>query len=212
MSYSTADGAANWGSVRLEGDEDLSLRALGVEAASSPGGHVRSVGMGIEGGPKVSASASGSGLTRMTTKTTRRSSGMSWSSGKATVTNPASPGPSSAKGKGAAVQMVPDEEDIEEYETARRDGQILTTLSLLQTLHAHTAFQLSTLESFLPKDNAPGKVISFTSKDMTAFELGPMSGMDARYLEWLASEYGGGASVVIKRGWKEMLGAIFGYG
>jgi hypothetical protein len=39
-----------------------------------------------------------------------------------------------------------------------------------------------------------------------------MSGMDARYLEWLASEYGGGASVVIKRGWKEMLGAIFGYG
>ncbi|KAJ7844646.1 hypothetical protein B0H13DRAFT_2096329 [Mycena leptocephala] len=210
MSYSTADGAANWGSVRLEGDEDLSLRALGVEAASSPGGHVRSVGMGIEGGPKVSAS--GSGLTRTTTKTTRRSSGMSWSSGKATVTNPASPGPSSAKGRGAAVQMVPDEEDIEEYETARRDGQILTTLSLLQTLHAHTAFQLSTLESFLPKDNAPGKVISFTYKDMTAFELGPMSGMDARYLEWLASEYGGGASVVIKRGWKEMLGAIFGYG
>ncbi|KAJ7479800.1 hypothetical protein FB451DRAFT_1086361 [Mycena latifolia] len=207
MSYSTADGAANWGSVRLEGDDDLTLRALGAEAASSPGGHVRSVGMGIEGGPKVGAS--GSALSPSTSKSTRRSSGMSWSSGKATVTSPTS---SSAKGKGAAAPPAPDESDTETYETAHRDGQILTTLSLLQTLHAHTAFQLSTLEAFLPKDTAPTKTIYFTSKDMTAFELGPMSGMDARYLEWLALEYGGGASVVIKRGWKEMLGAIFGYG
>ncbi|KAJ7510878.1 hypothetical protein B0H11DRAFT_2183614 [Mycena galericulata] len=210
MSYSTADGAANWGSVRLEGDEDLSLRALGAEAASSPGGHVRSVGMGIEGGPQVGAS--GSGLNPTTSKTTRRSSAISWSSGKATVTNPASPSPTGAKGKAAAAQPVPYEDDAETetYDTARRDGQILTTLSLLQTLHAHTAFQLSTLETFLP--TPPNKVISFTSRDMAAFELGPMSGMDARYLEWLALEYGGGASVVMRRGWKEMLGAIFGYG
>ncbi|KAJ7487285.1 hypothetical protein B0H11DRAFT_2172823 [Mycena galericulata] len=210
MSYSTADGAANWGSVRLEGDEDLSLRALGAEAVSSPGGHVRSVGMGIEGGPQVGAS--GSGLSPTTSKTTRRSSAISWSSGKATVTNPASPSPIGAKGKAAAAQPVPYEDDAETetYDTARRDGQILTTLSLLQTLHAHTAFQLSTLETFLP--TPPNKVISFTSRDMAAFELGPMSGMDARYLEWLALEYGGGASVVMRRGWKEMLGAIFGYG
>ncbi|KAJ6472310.1 hypothetical protein C8R47DRAFT_1199928 [Mycena vitilis] len=212
MSYSTADGAANWGSVRLEGDEDLSLRALSAEAASSPGGHVRSVGMGIEGGPKV-----GSSLARTSTKSTRRASGMSWSSGKATVNNPpASPVAGSANGKGKGVAAAPpvlDEDETEEtYDTARRDGQILTTLSLLQTLHAHTAFQLSTLESFLPTDMAHNRVIALTSKDMPAFELGPMSGLDARYLEWLALEYGGGATVVLKRGWKEMLGAIFGYG
>ncbi|KAJ6602772.1 hypothetical protein DFH09DRAFT_1125495 [Mycena vulgaris] len=207
MSYSTANGAANWGSVRLEGDDDLSLGALSAEAVSSPGGHVRSVGMGIEGGPKVGAS--GSGLSPTTSKTTRRSSGMSWSSSKGTVTSPSS---GSAKGKGAAQPALDDDDDAETYDTARRDGQILTTLSLLQTLHAHTAFQLSTLEPFLPMDRAAVQTIYFTSKDMAAFELGPMSGMDARYLEWLALEYGGGASVVMKRGWKEMLGAIFGYG
>ncbi|KAJ7161996.1 hypothetical protein C8R43DRAFT_991893 [Mycena crocata] len=213
MSYSTADGASNWGSVRLEGDEDLSLRALGVEASSSPGGHVRSLGMGIEGGPKVASASSGSGLGAPTNKATRRSSGMSWSSGKATVTSPATP--TSPRGKDAsAPPIVPDEGDDggEPYDTARRDGQILTTLSLLQTLHAHTAFQLSTLEPFLPANDAPERIIIFTSKDMTTFELGPMSSMDARYLEWLADEYGGGAGVVIRRGWKEMLGAIFGYG
>ncbi|KAJ6511198.1 hypothetical protein C8R45DRAFT_966334 [Mycena sanguinolenta] len=196
QSYSTADGPANWGSVRLEGDEDLSLRALSVNTE----GHVRSVGMGIEGGPQV---ASGSGLTPTPTKTTRRSSAMSWSSGKATVTNASS----SARGKGA--QRAP-AEDEGTYETARRDGQILTTLSLLQTLHAQTAFQLSTLEMLLPKDGAD--VVTFTSKDMAAFELGPMSGMDARYLEWLALEYGGCEAVIIKRGWRDMLAAVFGYG
>ncbi|KAJ7263125.1 hypothetical protein B0H12DRAFT_1103444 [Mycena haematopus] len=211
MSYSTADGPSNWGSIRLEGDEDLSLRALG--AAVNVDGHVRSVGMGIEGGPQV-AGASGSGLTRTTTKTTRRSSGMSWSS-KATVT-PTSASSSSAKlkAKGVSAQRtVPDDDEPGTYETARRDGQILTTLSLLQTLHAHTAFQLSTLETLLPKDaDARDKVVTFTPKDMTALELGPMSGMDARYLEWFALEYGGCAGVLIKRGWREMLGAVFGYG
>jgi hypothetical protein len=200
-SYSTAGGASNWGAVRLEGDEDLTLRGLGGEAS----GHVRSVGMGIEGGPKVGAS--GSALSMSTTsKTARRSSGMSWASSKATVNGPA------AKGKGVASPVPDGEDDEETYDTARRDGHILTTLSLLQTLHAHTAFQLSMLESFLPKGNATGKVIALTSKDMAIFELGPLSGMDARYLEWFANEYGGGASFVIRRGWKEMIGAIFGYG
>ena len=33
----------------------------------------------------------------------------------------------------------------------RRDGQLLTTLALLQTFHAHTAFQVSVLGMFLPK-------------------------------------------------------------
>ncbi|KAJ7641307.1 hypothetical protein FB45DRAFT_354788 [Roridomyces roridus] len=208
MSYSTADGASNWGSIRLEGDEDLSLRAL-----TNQDGHVRTVGMGIEGGPRV-ASGSNVGLTptMSTSKATRRSSAVSWSSGKATVNNPSTP---TAKGNAvASTSALPEDDDEEPYDTARRDGQILTTLSLLQTLQAYTSFHLSTLESIIPRALGPDGVLVLTSKDMTVFELGPLSGMDARYLEWLAEEYSGSTavSVVVKRGWKEMLGAIFGYG
>ncbi|KAJ7812298.1 hypothetical protein B0H14DRAFT_3090505 [Mycena olivaceomarginata] len=178
-SYSAA-GGREWGAVRLEGDEDLSL-ASADEGASTP---VRSVGMGIEGGPQ---------LARTTTKGTRRSSGMSWSSGKATVTGTSS-GTSKLKGKAQQSTTVLDEDDADDddgayaRDTARRDGQILTTLSLLQTLHAHTAFQRSALEALLPVSSS-NAVIALTSKDMAALELGPLSGADARYLEWFASDY-----------------------
>ena len=45
-SYSTANGPENWGSVRLDGDDDLTL----------DGTYVRNVGMGIEGRPNVGGS------------------------------------------------------------------------------------------------------------------------------------------------------------
>jgi hypothetical protein len=141
---------------------------------------------------------------------------MSWSSGKATVTGTSS-GTSKLKGKAQQSTTALDEDDADDddgayaRDTARRDGQILTTLSLLQTLHAHTAFQRSALEALLPVSSS-NAVVTLTSKDMAALELGPLSGADARYLEWFASEYGGGARVVVKRGWREMIGAIFGYG
>lgn len=150
-SYSTAEGSANWGAIRLEGDTDLSLRALTDQDL----GHVRTVGMGIEGGPSVNA-----------------------------------------RGKGKAAAAPPDSDSAsaaeeEPYDTARRDGQILTTLSLLQTLHAHTSFQLSTLATLLrrPRAVGPDGILVLTPKDMALFELGPFSAMDARYLEWLGAEY-----------------------
>lgn len=199
-SYSTAGGAENWGKVRLEGDDDLSLGG---------GAYVRNVGMGIEGRP-VAGGSGGQGpnqiqglLGRPTARAMRRSSGMSWSSGRTTVVG--ANGAGSAGGEG----MEPDDgADAAE----RRDGQLLTTLSLLQTFHAHTSFQLSVLESFIPPAGADADTTVYLApRDILAFELGPLSGFDAKYLEWLALEYAGTTKVVMKRGWRDLLGALFGY-
>jgi len=186
MSYSTRNGnMANWGSVRLEGDDDLSIN----------GAYVRNVGMGIEGGPSQLSP---------TTKPQRRASGMSsWSTktgGMKLSTRKASASSSSA----------PLDPQVNAEE--RRDKQVLTTLALLQAFHANTHFQLSRLASFLPAATASDqRTIYLTPKDVTSFELGPLSGFDARYLEWLTDEYGGGAKLEIKRGgWRDWMGIIFG--
>ena len=34
-------------------------------------------------------------------------------------------------------------------------------------------------------------VVCFSPKDVMSFELGPFSGLDARFVEWLGEEYGG---------------------
>lgn len=262
-SYSTADGAENWGSVRLEGDDDLSLRNMlgGSSAANGNGNesakgkmsvdssrtYVRNVGMGIEGRPVDS-------LGGVTSKSTRRASAVSWSSGKATVVGTASgngkarqgststmPGPSAMRhvgeeGEAVALTGLGPEQlrDLEE-EPRGVSSQVNTTMALLQTFHAHTAFQLSVLENLLSQrgvklpyastnNNNNGdsggtgiattnQVVSLTPKDIVAFELGPFSSLDARYLEWLAAEYAGDqVKVIVKRSWRDLLGAIFGYG
>lgn len=220
MSYSTANGAENWGGVRLEGDDDLSVGG---------GGYVRSLGMGIEGGPGIgvgvgsSAGAGGSlgignpPLSPPTNKQLRRTSNMSWSSGRSTVKDAGtSSGVGSGNGKGRQISsstMIAEDDDTRERDAERRERQVLTTLALLQTLHAHTLFQLSTLQSFLARaDDSSSGTVYLTPKDVQAFELGPLSGSDVKYLEWLVQEYAGGTTVVVKRGWKDLLGVIFGYG
>lgn len=186
MSYSTRNGnMENWGSVRLEGDDDLSIN----------GSYVRNVGMGIEGGPSQLSP---------TTKPQRRASGMSsWSSRSMGMKL------SSRKASASSSSAPPDPQaDLED----RRDRQVLTTLALLQTFHANTRFQLSRLASFLPSEPPTGpRIIYLSPKDVTSFELGPLSGFDARYLAWLADEYGGGAKLEIKRGgWRDWVGIVFG--
>ena len=203
MSYSTADGPENWGSVRLEGDDDLSLRST----------YVRNLGMGIEGRP-VPASGSTLSPPTSTGKAARRSSGTSGKAAAASV--------SVGSGSGKARQVssssfgAGDDSGLEgNIDQERRDGQLLTTLALLQTFHAHTAFQVSVLEMLLPKglgSEADDSTLYLNPKDILLFELGPLSGLDARYLEWLAAEYAGGVKVVIKRGWKDLLAIILGYG
>ncbi|KZP12168.1 hypothetical protein FIBSPDRAFT_961595 [Athelia psychrophila] len=186
MSYSTRDGnMANWGSVRLEGDDDLSMN----------GAYVRNVGMGIEGGPSQ---------TSPTTKPLRRASGMSsWSSKTSGMKL------SSRKAPGSSSLAPPDPQaGLEE----RRDRQVLTTLALLQTFHANTRFQLARLASFLPSETSTGPRIMYISpKDVISFELGPLSSFDAQYLGWLADEYGAGAKLEMKRGgWRDWVGIVFG--
>jgi hypothetical protein len=213
MSYSTAEGSENWGKVKLEGDDDFSLNG---------GTYMRNLGMGIEGGPPVaSGSVSQVGVsndtltpTSMTNKGMRRTSGMSWSSGKATVVGQSPVGGGGVKGRQASMSTTVVAEGVDE-EGERRDEQVLTTLSLLQTLHAHTMFQLSVLESFIPQtqsqfDSEP-ETVYLTPKEVGAFELSPLSAFDAKYLEWLAAEYAGTTRVVLKRGWRDLLGVIFGY-
>lgn len=233
-SYSTAQGPENWGAVRLEGDDDLTINGPAATSsagasASTGGSYVRNVGMGIEGRPVEGVP---------TSKSARRASAPSWSSGRATVT---STPPLGATPKGKAKQAfestsaapvdapsVGDSDpnayvlsEIEERETARRDATILTAMAVLQTFHAHTLFQLSVLEDVLSKQGAlPSssaarageRVVTLTPKEIVAFELGPLSGFDVRYLEWIVQEYAGdGLKLVIKRGWKDLFGAIFGY-
>ena len=45
-----------------------------------------------------------------------------------------------------------------------------------------------------------------------SFELGPFSGLDARFVEWLGEEYGGGTRVLVRRGWKDLVGLVLGFG
>jgi hypothetical protein len=219
--YSCVPGSENWGSVRLEGDDDLNI----------PGEfpYVRNLGMGIEGRPSRGASESSSSGSRShnksqpsighgsppqspgaTGRAARRTSAVSWSSGRTTAVGSVGNG----KAKQASTSSRP-AESVEITEAERRDRQLLTTLSLLQTFHAHTSFQLSILESFLPPadliSSAVERTIYLSPKDILAFELGPLSGSDARYLEWLAQEYASFVKIVVKRGLKDLLGVIFGY-
>lgn len=49
-------------------------------------------------------------------------------------------------------------------------------------------------------------------RDILLFELSPISGADARYLDWLAQEYADGVKIVVKRSWRDLLSLIIGYG
>lgn len=217
-SYSTGNegSIADWGKVRLDGDDDLSLG----------GAYMRNVGMGIEGrpsvssGPNVKGMRKSAGMSLVNSHTSGPSSSSSSSgvqrrktsssSGFTSVSMPRLSGPESG---GEAEQGLHE----------RRERQLLTTLALLQTFHANTCFQLSRLANLIPASSAmPGpassgtppdaEVIYITPKEVLSFELGPLSSLDGRYLEWLADEYGGGARFVVKRGWKDLFGVLFGFG
>ncbi|KAL0066274.1 hypothetical protein AAF712_006705 [Marasmius tenuissimus] len=195
-SYSTANGSANWGSIRLEGDDDLTLDGF------TETGQMRNLGQGIEGRP-----------TPPTNKSMRRASAMSWSSGKATMASGSGGAPQQASSS-TSHKLPPEASSSSSIgHIERNDGQLRTTLALLQTFHAHTSFQLSTLESFLPRrEDRDGSHVVLTPKDVLTFELGPYSSSDENYLEWIGAEYGGGAVVTVKRSWKDLFGIVFGYG
>ncbi|KAF8736964.1 hypothetical protein AX14_013694 [Amanita brunnescens Koide BX004] len=190
MSYSTENGPENWGAVRLDGDDDLTLS----------GSYVRNRGMGIEGGPIIGSSGT------LSSRATKRASAMSWSSSK----NGTYGRPRDASSTAIDSESTGLANDFVELRD-RQDKQLLTTLALLQTFHAHTTFHLSVLESILPENWGAGSVLYLAPKDILAFELGPLSGNDARYLEWLTYEYADGTQLIVKRGWRDLLNIMFGY-
>ncbi|KAH7886752.1 hypothetical protein F5I97DRAFT_1869973 [Phlebopus sp. FC_14] len=214
-SYSTGNGwIANWGAVRLEGDDDLSMEGTGAL--------MRNVGLGIEGRPSASASEG----PNINVKGMRRTGGMSLGGGNGGGFSPSSTGVERRQGSsssGLTSASMPKLGNLNET-AEHRERQILTTLALLQTFHANTCFQLSRLSGLLPSSPTPlvdapsgaestvADVVYITPKDVTSFELGPLSSLDARYLEWLGDEYGGGVRLVVKRGWKDLFGVIFGFG
>ncbi|XP_006456441.1 hypothetical protein AGABI2DRAFT_188379 [Agaricus bisporus var. bisporus H97] len=186
QSYSSANGPENWGAIHLEGDDDLTVE----------GSYIRNVGMGIEGGPRATPSGGiGNTVSPRTHHPQLSSSSRSIRSGK-------------RRSRQASQEEPPQQ--------GNHDGQLLTMMTLLQVFRAHISFQLSVLESFMPKGISnlgyeTDHTLYLTPKDILAFELGPLSGFDAKYLEWLVEEYASGTKVVIKRSWRDFFGAIFGY-
>ncbi|OCH89520.1 hypothetical protein OBBRIDRAFT_888367 [Obba rivulosa] len=219
LSYSSAGRIENWGSVRLEGEDDLTL-----PRRTRP--YVRSLGMGIEGRPTADTVPGPGGPSR---GARRSSAGSAWTWAGAS---------SAAASRAQAAKGEPDEDDLDFITNggagsravgeARRERQVLTTLALLQAFHAHTAAVLDRLAGLLParqlqsrfavpsgsarEDEADGRMVVLTPKDVMSFELGPFSGLDARFVEWIGEEYGGGVRVVVRRGWRDLVGLVFGFG
>ncbi len=218
------------GSIRLDGDDELNVRMLGL---------------GIEGRP----SGSGSTITSSRlSRATRRTSTMSvwtWAGIKAANTNASdaqpvatTTGEALAPSEGMFIpgerNNLPEQAGPEDAAaSARRNRQVLTTLALLQTFHTNTTAILSRLGTLLEtrklcnatassrrlglsssaglvgegSGDGAGTVV-LTPKDVMAFELGPFSGLDARFVEWLGEEYGAGVRVLGKRGWRNLFGLI----
>ena len=208
-SYSTRNGSiADWGKVQLDGDDDLSMG----------GAYMRHVGLGIEGRPSASSSPNIKGM--------RKSGGMSSAGPSSSSGAQQRQASSSSEFTSISMPRLGEPEsggDVDQAMHERRERQLLTTLALLQTFHANTCFQLSRLASLIPPSPTTlvdaslsatpphAEVIYVTPKDILSFELGPLSSLDSRYLEWLADEYGGGARFVVKRGWKDLFSVLFGF-
>jgi hypothetical protein len=120
-----------------------------------------------------------------------------------------------------------------------RDRQGRTTLALLQTFHAQTRFWLTRLAALLPPrtdhettytdapdapapddgdaredERGAAMFVQLAPRDVLDLELSPLSSLDARFVEWLAEEYGvshagAGVRVFVKRGWRDLLGLVF---
>lgn len=215
--------AENWGSIRLTGEDALSGSPVDADAKSSKSRtYVRNVGMGIEGRPDGSAppspgpAANEYGMLARSPKSARRASGSSvwtWTAGRGALSH-------AAVAQKARKADTADDDAEEDTAAARRARQVATTLALLQTFQANTDALLARLADLLPERaghshnmaNVPGNgsAVVLTPKDLLSFDLGPLSGLDGRFVEWLVEVYGNGARVVVRRGWRDVMALIFG--
>ncbi|KAF8585278.1 hypothetical protein K439DRAFT_1388555 [Ramaria rubella] len=101
--------------------------------------------------------------------------------------------------------------------TAALSRQTRTTLSLLAIFHAHSEFLSERLSELLDEASAESTsptTLVLTPRDVIALELGVLSELDAKFLEWLAERNtkSAGRKVVVRRGWKDLLGVLLGFG
>ncbi|OSX62954.1 hypothetical protein POSPLADRAFT_1169563 [Postia placenta MAD-698-R-SB12] len=192
----------NWGSIRLEGADEL------APPRKTP--YVRTVGMGIEGRVSLPSSSS---------RSLRKASGIAmwtWPGRGGDAPEPPLDETAGPATKDTASVTYLDDTS----RSARRARQVLTTLALLHTFHANTVVMLARLGELLPQRRAGSQqenssvveTVLLTPKDVMSFELGPFSGLDARFVEWLGDEYGGGVKVVVRRSWRDLVGLILGFG
>ena len=82
-------------------------------------------------------------------------------------------------------------------------------LALLNVFRVHTAAVLSRftilLEARRRFQQAPDNSLGFTPMYVMLFELDPFSELNARIVEWLWNEYGGGTWVLGRRRWKDLV-------
>lgn len=149
---------------------------------------------------------------------------------RASTSRSSSPAPESADASNdSGTQLLPSK-DMKKSRRSSLDprlGQLSTvpstkarviTLALLSAFHNHTDFLLSKLTQLLPESSSialgtgagvSDEVIVLSPKDVMAFELGPGSDLDARFIEWLGETKG--RKLKVRRGWKDLLGFIFGF-
>lgn len=216
--------AENWGSIRLSGDDALSgaAGANDSDARSAKSKvYVRNVGMGIEGrsAPTTPIVQEDGMLLQRTPKAARRASGSSvwtWASARGTLG-----GNNIATSSSKARMGSGDDDTPEDGEpSTKRSQQVATTLALLQTFQANTDSLLARLAELLPERSAhshnmanvagSGPAVVLTPKDLMSFDLGPLSGLDGRFVEWLVEVYGNGARVIVRRSWRDVVALLFG--
>ncbi|KAI0791253.1 hypothetical protein C8Q75DRAFT_805607 [Abortiporus biennis] len=207
--------AQNWGSIHLDGEDD---DYISIRKSDDSYAYVRNFGMGIEGRrpePTIGGVSSvgvheqgSSSFNRRNTRSSRRTSGMSlwtWASGR----NPAE----SPKDR---TMMDEDSEEPDEasrlsYCLRRREQQTMTTLAVLQSFHRTTGHLIPKFKGIVSsKQSSNSRKVTFTAKDLLSLELSPLSGLDAKFVEWLGEEYGGGVEVNVRRTWRDLFGLVLG--
>lgn len=228
--------AGVWGAVNAPGDDDWSLE----------GTHMRALGQGIEGG---SRNKKGKGRESDTAKMRAVGLGIEGrprSHSRKPSSSSTMKGPASHSHDGSDPNGESEGFSVEDVEDMRRQN-VQTTLALLQTFHANTVFWLSKLREAIPPPSAvstPGfgarglsgindedtdiepETVTITARDLLALELGVLSELDAKFIEWLTEAEGYASAessslasaqpgsrrrrVVVKRGWQELLGIMFG--
>lgn len=104
--------------------------------------------------------------------------------------------------------------DMPSSSSSAASRQVRTTLALLNIFHAHSQFLSERLSELLDEAGADSpSTLVLKPRDVMALELGVLSDLDARFLEWLAerNEKSAGRKVIVRRGWKDLLGVLLGF-